>query len=310
MMRRTRRCQSTISFTATSLWTTSSSSYRYEFWLKSHKGLWGAQDWNQPLYWVVSYILVTVGPQGKVEVEAGKEGMKFEAGAFSYYGVLALTSLPGLDDGFSHLLHTPQNVRIFMNISDDFIMKYTVFGHERKNLISEVFRVVDFFHFIQFFLPNHAWCCLLSDLLHMLPTLFNQSHYVCTLCKWLLFWFLMEFCVNHTFFSMISFCLSLYFSLPSSCSPVPLSLSRTFVVSRAESLAGSPGIALVSSPLFNSFHWILSFTLESEDWNGALRVFPVQGLIFFYKVTVSSLIMVMGAYKQWSDELINRFQNW
>ncbi|KAM9134331.1 metal transporter CNNM2 isoform 2-T2 [Pangshura tecta] len=32
--------------------------------------------------------------QGKVEVEAGKEGMKFEAGAFSYYGVMALTALP------------------------------------------------------------------------------------------------------------------------------------------------------------------------------------------------------------------------
>nr|XP_033797628.1 metal transporter CNNM2 [Geotrypetes seraphini] len=32
--------------------------------------------------------------QGKVEVEAGKEGMKFEAGAFSYYGVMALTTSP------------------------------------------------------------------------------------------------------------------------------------------------------------------------------------------------------------------------
>ncbi|XP_062375335.1 metal transporter CNNM2a isoform X1 [Sardina pilchardus] len=32
--------------------------------------------------------------QGKVEVEAGKEGMKFEAGPFSYYGMLALTSSP------------------------------------------------------------------------------------------------------------------------------------------------------------------------------------------------------------------------
>ncbi|XP_051656437.1 metal transporter CNNM2 isoform X3 [Manacus candei] len=32
--------------------------------------------------------------QGKVEVEAGKEGMKFEAGAFSYYGVMALTASP------------------------------------------------------------------------------------------------------------------------------------------------------------------------------------------------------------------------
>ncbi|KAM7072598.1 metal transporter CNNM2 isoform 2-T2 [Molossus nigricans] len=33
--------------------------------------------------------------QGKVEVEAGKEGMKFEASAFSYYGVTALTASPG-----------------------------------------------------------------------------------------------------------------------------------------------------------------------------------------------------------------------
>lgn len=32
--------------------------------------------------------------QGKVEVEAGKENMKFETGAFSYYGTMALTSLP------------------------------------------------------------------------------------------------------------------------------------------------------------------------------------------------------------------------
>lgn len=30
-----------------------------------------------------------------MEVEAGKEGMKFEAGAFSYYGVMALTASPG-----------------------------------------------------------------------------------------------------------------------------------------------------------------------------------------------------------------------
>ncbi|XP_052455966.1 metal transporter CNNM2-like [Carassius gibelio] len=32
--------------------------------------------------------------QGKVEVEAGKEGMKFEAGAFSSYGMMALTATP------------------------------------------------------------------------------------------------------------------------------------------------------------------------------------------------------------------------
>lgn len=33
--------------------------------------------------------------QGKVEVEAGKEGMRFEAGPFSYYGMLALMASPG-----------------------------------------------------------------------------------------------------------------------------------------------------------------------------------------------------------------------
>lgn len=32
--------------------------------------------------------------QGKVEVEAGKENMKFETGAFSYYGTMALSLVP------------------------------------------------------------------------------------------------------------------------------------------------------------------------------------------------------------------------
>jgi hypothetical protein len=32
--------------------------------------------------------------QGKVEVEAGKENMKFETGAFSYYGTMALSVAP------------------------------------------------------------------------------------------------------------------------------------------------------------------------------------------------------------------------
>lgn len=30
--------------------------------------------------------------QGRVEVEAGNENMKFETGPFSYYGVMALTT--------------------------------------------------------------------------------------------------------------------------------------------------------------------------------------------------------------------------
>ncbi|XP_067858165.1 metal transporter CNNM2-like isoform X4 [Heptranchias perlo] len=40
----------------------------------------------------VDYFILVL--QGKVEVEAGKEIMKFEAGAFSYYGMMALTSSP------------------------------------------------------------------------------------------------------------------------------------------------------------------------------------------------------------------------
>lgn len=47
-----------------------------------------------------------------MEVEAGKEGMKFEAGAFSYYGVMALTASPGMSSyplllEQSELLHGP-----------------------------------------------------------------------------------------------------------------------------------------------------------------------------------------------------------
>ncbi|XP_029356361.1 metal transporter CNNM2 isoform X7 [Echeneis naucrates] len=40
----------------------------------------------------VDYFILIL--QGKVEVEAGKEGMKFEAGPFSFYGMMALTSSP------------------------------------------------------------------------------------------------------------------------------------------------------------------------------------------------------------------------
>ncbi len=102
----------------------------------------------------------------------------------------------------------------------------------------------------------------------------------CTLCKWLLFWFLMEFCVNHIFFPMISFCLSLF--SPLFFPPFLLISSSSLLVSN---LCGEQGriagrISRYHTRFFtpfHSFHWILCFTLESEDWNGALRVFPVQG---------------------------------
>lgn len=41
-------------------------------------------------------VVLWVSPsQGKVEVEAGKEGIKFEAGPFSFYGMMALTASSG-----------------------------------------------------------------------------------------------------------------------------------------------------------------------------------------------------------------------
>ncbi|NXR62168.1 CNNM4 protein, partial [Rhadina sibilatrix] len=46
--------------------------------------------------------------QGKVEVEAGKECMKFEAGAFSYYGVMALSPPPGAGEHPQTLAGTPR----------------------------------------------------------------------------------------------------------------------------------------------------------------------------------------------------------
>ncbi|XP_078269495.1 metal transporter CNNM2-like isoform X3 [Rhinoraja longicauda] len=52
----------------------------------------------------VDYFILIL--QGKVEVEAGKEVMKFEAGAFSYYGMMALTSSPACwKKIYQHLIH-------------------------------------------------------------------------------------------------------------------------------------------------------------------------------------------------------------
>ncbi|TWW58624.1 Metal transporter CNNM2 [Takifugu flavidus] len=43
----------------------------------------------------VDYFILIL--QGRVEVEAGKEGIKFEAGPFSFYGMMALTASSGLN---------------------------------------------------------------------------------------------------------------------------------------------------------------------------------------------------------------------
>lgn len=47
-----------------------------------------------------------------MEVEAGKEGMKFEAGAFSYYGVMALTASPGMSSYLLVLECAPAHARL------------------------------------------------------------------------------------------------------------------------------------------------------------------------------------------------------
>lgn len=49
--------------------------------------------------------------QGRVEVEIGKEGLKFENGAFTYYGVSALTApSSGKPMGLQGTSHAPQQV--------------------------------------------------------------------------------------------------------------------------------------------------------------------------------------------------------
>ncbi|XP_072513356.1 metal transporter CNNM2 isoform X3 [Salminus brasiliensis] len=60
----------------------------------------------------VDYFILVL--QGKVEVEAGKDGMKFEAGAFSSYGMMALTASPV---GLSHL-QDPQRTSLLPGRTD------------------------------------------------------------------------------------------------------------------------------------------------------------------------------------------------
>uniref|UniRef100_A0A4W3HS30 Metal transporter n=1 Tax=Callorhinchus milii TaxID=7868 RepID=A0A4W3HS30_CALMI len=47
--------------------------------------------------------------QGKVEVEAGREDMKFETGPFSFYGTMALTTFLGKYPPLLSLSHTPSH---------------------------------------------------------------------------------------------------------------------------------------------------------------------------------------------------------
>ncbi|XP_053320618.1 metal transporter CNNM4 [Spea bombifrons] len=60
--------------------------------------------------------------QGKVEVEAGKENMKFESGAFSYYGVMAMTTPTAAE------LRSPSHVGS--------LNRSTSLSHERSDSIS------------------------------------------------------------------------------------------------------------------------------------------------------------------------------
>ncbi|XP_074838076.1 metal transporter CNNM4 [Carettochelys insculpta] len=60
--------------------------------------------------------------QGKVEVEAGKENMKFETGAFSYYGVMALSPPPPLElRSPSHMSHLNRSASLSYHERSDSI---------------------------------------------------------------------------------------------------------------------------------------------------------------------------------------------
>lgn len=76
------------------------------------------------LIWVFFRLLrkvCCVPLQGKVEVEAGKEGMKFEAGAFSSYGMMALTTSPGKTS-----LYTDVSMAVSKMTSYKYSLQYTI----------------------------------------------------------------------------------------------------------------------------------------------------------------------------------------
>ncbi|NXJ43376.1 CNNM4 protein, partial [Ciconia maguari] len=70
--------------------------------------------------------------QGKVEVEAGKECMKFEAGAFSYYGVMALSPSPV---GANPVLPVPAEIRSPSHVSS-LNRSASLSYHERSDSVS------------------------------------------------------------------------------------------------------------------------------------------------------------------------------
>ncbi|XP_044521466.1 metal transporter CNNM2 isoform X3 [Gracilinanus agilis] len=62
--------------------------------------------------------------QGKVEVEAGKEGMKFEASAFSYYGVMALTAPSSHRAAIYSLPPSEKDLRLNNQLNSSFLQVY------------------------------------------------------------------------------------------------------------------------------------------------------------------------------------------
>uniref|UniRef100_A0A671T2G1 Metal transporter n=1 Tax=Sinocyclocheilus anshuiensis TaxID=1608454 RepID=A0A671T2G1_9TELE len=70
----------------------------------------------------VDYFILIL--QGKVEVEAGKEGMKFEAGAFSSYGMMALTATPGNDTSVKRVNpYMRQNFKIKVLLNNEKLLQ-------------------------------------------------------------------------------------------------------------------------------------------------------------------------------------------
>uniref|UniRef100_A0A8D0EQ49 Metal transporter n=1 Tax=Strix occidentalis caurina TaxID=311401 RepID=A0A8D0EQ49_STROC len=73
--------------------------------------------------------------QGKVEVEAGKECMKFEMGAFSYYGVMALSPPPRVGGTTNPVPPVPAEVRSPSHVSS-LNRSASLSYHERSDSVS------------------------------------------------------------------------------------------------------------------------------------------------------------------------------
>lgn len=174
-----------------------------------------------------------------------------------------------------------------------------IFGYEKRECHCWSFYTLPYswyLYFTQFFLPNHAWCSFISDLLldfleheeYMLLTLFNQSNYgnahYANDCP---------FDSSSPWFPSVFPSFSLFF--------LPLSSSSLLV----SNLRGEQGritgrISRYRISFFTDLLLPLNhlFHIRILEWCVMSFHCPRSSFSFTKKVNVNGLIMIISAYKQ------------